>query len=192
MVTISTSFLKRLIVLCSMSEKRIEEKILSQLKKKQEQNILEISSTLKLDRHTTAKYLEILRTKGIVDFKTKGKSKLWSLTNNPFTELLGKTDFVSNQVLNILSALDYEVSIQSKNYDIIWHNRSKETGKCYQVLEGKKTRCKNCPSQKVFETGQPQKTKIKKDNQEKTRISQPIKNENGDVIAVVELTRNEK
>ena len=145
MVTISTSFLKQVSFHFYMSfELRINEKILSILKENKELNILAISSSLDMDRHTVAKYLEVLRTKGLVTFSTKGKSKLWRLSDNSFTELLGVNDFISNQVLELFSNLDYEVSVQSKNYDVVWNNKNKEGGKCYRVLKGKETKCKHC------------------------------------------------
>ena len=166
----------------------IERKIINLLKKNKDINILEMSSQLKIDRHTTSKYLEILRTKGIVDFKTKGKSKQWHLTNNPFTELIEKNEYIATQVLNTLSALDFEISIQSKKYDVIWHNRTDKKGKCYEVLRGEARRCKNCPSEEAFKTGETQKTIVNK----KELITQPIKNETGQVIAVIEIIKEKK
>ena len=186
MVTINVSFLKRATLLQLMTLK-IENKIINILKQKDNQNILEISKKLKLDRHTTSKYLEILKTKGLLKYETKGKSKIWQLTKNPFTNFL-ENDFLTKQVLEILNDLNYEISIQSKNHDVVWHNRSNIKGKCYQVIEGKDMRCKNCLAEKVFEKGETQKT-IKK-SQEK--IFKPIKNQKGDVIAVMELVKGEK
>ena len=163
----------------------LENKIINVLKKNKDLNILQISSQLELDRHTTSKYLEILKTKGIVDFKAKGKSKQWNLTNNPFTELLGKNEYITTQVLNLLSELNFEISIQSKNYEVIWNNKTQKKGKCYKVLRNKNTKCETCPSEEVFKTGKTQKTIINK----KELITQPIKNEAGEVIAIIELTK---
>jgi len=163
---------------------------LKSLKNNKELNILEISSSLKMDRHTVAKYLEILRTRGLVNFSTKGKSKIWSLSDNPFKELLGVNDFISSQVLRVLSNLDYDVSIQSRNYDVIWHNSKSLEGKCYEVFQAKKVPCKNCPSKKVFSTGQAHKEVVVRNGEKKLMISEPIKNDRGEVIAVVELVKN--
>jgi DNA-binding transcriptional ArsR family regulator len=170
----------------------IEEKILKSLKRKKEQNILDLAENLAIDRHTVAKYLEVLKSKGLVKFSAKGKSKIWSLNDNELSALLGSNDFVSSQVLGILNKLDFDVSIQSKNYDIIWHNSSSEKGKCYEVKKGKKVPCKNCPSDKVFQSGASQKTLMKRLGCSVLVLSEPIKNEKGEVIAVLELTKNEK
>ena len=170
----------------------IEEKILKSLKRKKEQNILDLADNLSLDRHTVAKYLEVLKSKGLVKYTNKGKSKIWHLNENEFSALLGTNDFVSSQVLSILNKLDFDVSIQSKNYDIIWHNSKSEKGKCYEVKRGKKVPCKNCPSTKVFEFGTSQKTLVKQNGVDKLVLSEPIKNEKGVVVAVLELTKNQK
>jgi hypothetical protein len=182
-------------MLSSHSSMNTEEKIILLLKQNKEMNILEISLSLKMDRHTVAKYLEVLRTKGLISYSSKGKSKFWKLSDNPLTELLGVNDFISNQVLGIFNNLDYAVSIQSKNFDIIWHNtkvdKKQESGKCYEVLKGKAVRCSNCPSEKVFETGTSHQSSSRVNGKDTTVISQPIKNEAGEVIAVVELIRRE-
>lgn len=175
-----------------MQEIKPERKILNVLKKRDTTNILDLAETTNMDRHTVAKYLEILKTKGLVDYSTKGKSKLWKTSNNQFSEILGINEHISNQVLGILKNLDYNVSIQSKNYDIIWHNSKNKKGKCYEIKQGKKIPCKNCPSDKVFKTGKAEKRIIKQDGEEKTIISEPIKNEEGKVIAVIELTKPNK
>ncbi|MFP4567518.1 MAG: hypothetical protein ACLFN8_01100 [Candidatus Woesearchaeota archaeon] len=173
-----------------MLEINLEDKILKALKRKGEQNILDLASNIKSDRHTVAKYLEILKSKGLVDFVSRGKSKIWCLTQNKLSQLIGASDFISSQVLRTLNKLDFDVSIQSKNYDIIWHNSKVESGKCYEVKRGKKVPCRNCPSTKVFELGVSQRSLIKKQGQEFLVLSEPIKNERGIVVAVLEITKN--
>ena len=169
--------------------KQIEENILKCLKQNKKLNILSISSHLKLDRHTTAKYLEILKTKKLVEYETKGKSKIWKLTKNPIQEELGVNNYISSQVLNALSKLDMDISIQSKNYDIIWYNSKENKGKCYELKKGKKEPCKNCPSEKVFKTGKTQTKQIKNKDEKTQIISEPILNEKGEVIAVIEIQK---
>ena len=172
-----------------MPKLSIEEKILKSLKIKKEQNILDLAQGLALDRHTVAKYLEVLKSKGLVKYSTKGKSKIWSLNENEFSNLLGINDFVSNQVLSVLNKLDFDVSIQSKNYDVIWHNSKDVKGKCYEIKRGKKIPCKDCASSKVFETGDAHTKLIKRQGKELLVLSEPIKNEHGDVIAVLEISK---
>jgi hypothetical protein len=175
--------------------KNIDEQILFALKNK-ELNILQIAELIKKDRHTTAKYLEVLKSKGLINFQTKGKSKLWSLSKNPLLELLDVNDFISSQVLSVLNNLDYAVTIQSKDYEVVWHNdklqkkdESKKENKCYELIKGKHVPCKNCLSDKTFQTGNVQKL-IK--NQELNVIMHPIKNEQGDVLAIIKLSKLEK
>ena len=172
-----------------MPKLSIEEKILKSLKRKKEQNILDLATALALDRHTVAKYLEVLKSKGLVKYSTKGKSKIWSLSENEFSNLLGINDFISSQVLGVLNKLNFDVSIQSKNYDVIWHNSKDVKGKCYEIKQGKKVPCKNCASSKVFETGATQTKLIKREGKDFLVLSEPIKNEQGDVIAVLEVSK---
>ena len=173
-----------------MSETIIQDKIISLLKKRGELNILQLSSHLNMDRHTIAKYLEILKTKGVVTFLSKGKSKVWRISDSTLSNLLGVNGFISEQVLSVLKDLDCDVSIQSKNYDVIWHSAEEKKGKCYEVLKGKPVPCKNCPSREVFKTGISKKSLFTRSGVKKVKLFNPIKNEAGEVIAVIEITKN--
>lgn len=172
-----------------MTRKKAEHKILNAIKKLKEPNILSIATATKMDRHTVAKYLEVLKTKGLATYQTKGKSKIWKIEQNSFSEILGVNDFITSQVLDIVKNLEYEVSIQTKNYDVIWHNSHEKKGKCYEIKQGKKTPCKKCPAEKVFKTGKTEKITITQNNEERTVIAEPIKNEEGKVIAIIELAK---
>ncbi len=165
-----------------------EGEIIKVLKNNPDLNILDISKKLSLERHTVSKYLEVLKSKGVVSFSNKGKSKLWRLTNNSLSQLLGMNDFISSQVLDLFRSLNYDVSIQSKNYDVVWHSGSDKRGKCYKILKGKKEHCENCGAQRVFETGLPQQSRVDKGSRKKNFVFQPIKNEEGEVVAVIELS----
>ena len=64
---------------------KIESKIMDYLKKRSEQSsITEISRDLDIGRNTVAKYLELLKFQGLVEQRSIGQAKLWSLTHTPF------------------------------------------------------------------------------------------------------------
>lgn len=173
--------------------KSVDNKILSALKGK-ELNILELSVLIKKDRHTTAKYLEVLKSKGLINYKTRGKSKIWFSSKNPLSELLNMNSFISSQVLGVLNNLDYAVSIQSRDFVVVWHNdklknkygENNGNQKCYELIKGRRVPCKNCISEKTFNTGEIQKSL--KGNDLKSLVH-PIKNEQGEVLAVIKLSK---
>tara|TARA_B110000014_G_scaffold254611_1_gene235395 strand:+ start:3794 stop:4330 length:537 start_codon:yes stop_codon:yes gene_type:complete len=53
-------------------------------KQTQTKTITEISRSLDIGRNTVAKYLELLKIQGLVEERTVGQAKLWSLTATPF------------------------------------------------------------------------------------------------------------
>lgn len=63
----------------------IQTKIIEYLEKRNEQrSITEISRDLDIGRNTVAKYLELLKYQGLVEQRSIGQAKLWSLTHTPF------------------------------------------------------------------------------------------------------------
>ena len=64
---------------------KIQSKITEYLEARSEQSsITEISRDLDIGRNTVAKYLELLKYQGLVEQRSIGQAKLWSLTNTPF------------------------------------------------------------------------------------------------------------
>ena len=53
-------------------------------KQTQTKTITEISRNLDIGRNTVAKHLELLKIQGLVEERTVGQAKLWSLTATPF------------------------------------------------------------------------------------------------------------
>ena len=53
-------------------------------KQNQTKTITEISRTLDIGRNSIAKHLELLKIQGLVEERTVGQAKLWSLTATPF------------------------------------------------------------------------------------------------------------
>ena len=69
--------------------KALDHKISSRIKKylgnqTQTKTITEISRSLDIGRNTVAKHLELLKIQGLVEERTVGQAKLWSLTATPF------------------------------------------------------------------------------------------------------------
>ena len=63
----------------------ISQKIKEYLEKQnQTKTITEISRTLDIGRNTVAKHLELLKIQGLVEERTVGQAKLWSLIATPF------------------------------------------------------------------------------------------------------------
>jgi len=56
-----------------------EEGVRSLLSREPSLTTLEVSSKLKISRNTAIKLLEIMRTKGLVDYRRVGPAKLWFL-----------------------------------------------------------------------------------------------------------------
>ena len=128
-----------------------EHKILVLLKDKNEDiTINEIADQIKIDRHTAAKRLEILKSKGLVEYWIVGKSKMWKITKSPFLNALQNNDDISNNIKSILQHMDGQINIQDKD-KIIWSNSKKEKSQkdnCCQ--DGKK--CMDCAVEKTFKT----------------------------------------
>jgi predicted ArsR family transcriptional regulator len=165
----------------------IEQQILHLLKDKDEDiTINEIATSVKVDRHTAAKRLEVLKSKGLVEYRTIGKSKVWKISKSPFLNALQNNDDISNNIKNILQHVDGQVNIQDKN-KMIWSNNGKHT--CCTPGDKK---CKDCAVEKTFKTGNSAST-IKNWSKKKVKITtQPIKDQNNKTIAVVEIIRDAK
>lgn len=64
---------------------KIQSRIIEYLERRTEQSsITEISRDLDIGRNTVAKYLELLKFQGLVEQRSIGQAKLWSLIDTPF------------------------------------------------------------------------------------------------------------
>lgn len=64
---------------------KIQSRIVEYLERRTEQSsITEISRDLDIGRNTVAKYLELLKFQGLVEQRSIGQAKLWSLIDTPF------------------------------------------------------------------------------------------------------------
>jgi len=178
-----------------MERNSVEQKILSVLRKKQ-MNTLEVSASLKVDRHTAIKYLESMESRGIISKETKRRAKIWSVSKAPVADVLKREDIVSKQLSEILDTVDQHISIQDSNYKIIWKNRyaksMNNSPKCHEAYFDQSHRCKNCPVEKTFKTGKQEKREEKTKEGIRTIITKPLKDENNKTIAVVEIIKDSK
>jgi predicted transcriptional regulator len=164
----------------------IEHKILNLLKDKEEDiTINDISKAVSIDRHTAAKRLDVLKSKGLVEYRNIGKSKVWKLSKSPFLNALKNNEDISNNIKNILQHMDGQIHIQDRE-KMIWSN-TKKNNCCADGQD-----CKDCAVEKTFRTG---KTESLTRDWSKRRIritAQPIKDGNNKTIAVVEIIKDAK
>lgn len=178
-----------------MERKTGEQKIMSLLKNNS-LNTLQIAAGLKVDRHTAVKYLESMESKGLLSKETKRRAKIWRVSKAPVADVLKREDIVSKQLSEILDTVDQHISIQDSNYQIIWKNNyaksKKNSPKCHEAYFDQSQRCKNCPVEKTFKTGKPEKRKEKTSSGTRTIITKPLKDEKNNTIAVVEIIKDSK
>ena len=168
----------------------LEHKILDLLKDSESDiTTSDIASNSKIDRHTAAKHLEILKSKGLIECRTVGKSKMWKISKSPFLNALRNNDAVANNIKNILQHVDGHVNIKDKD-KVIWSNSSENTD-CCDII-GRK--CKNCVVKKTFATGNSTSSNTTSTHMRGSKkfkiITQAIKDHNNNTIAVVEILRD--
>lgn len=163
----------------------VDKKIINCIKKSNGMTISEVASRIKKDRHTTAKYLEKMYSKGIIDLKIFGKSKIYQISDSALINALNKNDELSKELLQVFQALDHEIIIQTKKGAILEKNKDKK--KCFEKYLNKPEKCKSCPVDKTFNTGLIHQSKNKNYN----ITTHPIKKDNK-IVAVVEIIKNNK
>lgn len=148
----------------------------------------EIARKLNLERHTTSKYLEILQSKGLVEFQVIGRTKLWYPTNSQILSIIKE----GNPFREVLNAFDEGITIMDKNKGVIWaNNQMDKNSYCYESYS--KEHCKDCPAVKTFKTGKKHRT-VNTYTKNGKRISyelvtSPIKDNEKKTIAVMEVSR---
>ncbi|MDP6293595.1 MAG: MarR family transcriptional regulator [Candidatus Woesearchaeota archaeon] len=142
----------------------------------------EVCTHCGLERHTMTKYLESLRSQGLVTFKQVGMSKVWWPTKHPLIEVL-KNDSIALGIKSI--ADDGEVAIVNKDFKVEWSNKGKTEKACHEVMGHSPEMCKNCPAHKAFSTGKSQSVTIKGQKV----VTHPLKDEEGKVVSIVEVRK---
>lgn len=163
----------------------MEKKIINLFKKNSELTISQTAKKLGIERHTAAKYLKAMRDKGSLTRRTKGRSKIYTLSKTTLFKFLQENTLISQEVKNILKQIPTKISIQDKNYNIIYSNIAKPGQKCYQAYANRNTKCPNCPAEKTLQTGTTNTTKV---NALQTQVQiKPIKNTKQETIGVMEV-----
>ena len=107
-----------------------------------------------------------------------------------------------NKLQSLIDALEYTITIQDTEYNIIYQNEPSKIAsggdhlgeKCYRAYEGRKKICARCPVEKAFKDGKTQtaerRTKIsgKVAFWENTAI--PIRDAKGKIVSCMELARD--
>ncbi len=153
----------------------------------------DIAKSLRLDRHTISKYLEVLKTNGVITFKKIGMAKVWYPSESQILSLLENNDELSNSLKQFLDSFDNKVHIIDKNMRLIYVNEdnnlkkyNKTTIKCYKLHKGGKALCKSCAVDETLRTGEKRISLIRgKTNLKLTVI--PIKNYKNETTAVIEV-----
>lgn len=169
----------------------MQSQIMKLLKKEELLSINELSSKLKVERHTASKYLNKLEGAGKITHETKGRAKLYKLVDNDFIEFMKKDDEVTNTIKNILKEVDNHVSIQTKDFDVIWNNKltNSKNKKCYELYANRDSVCPNCPAGDVISSGNEKKSIV--NMQDKLEVDiKPLKNNKGETIAIIEIAKS--
>ena len=108
-----------------------------------------------------------------------------------------------NKLQSVINAMQDDLTIQDKDYNIIFQNEParKNAGgdhvgeKCYRVYEGQESICKGCPMKKAFKDGKPHTTerKLVLPSGELSfweNTANPIRDAGGKVVACLEIGRN--
>jgi two-component system NtrC family sensor kinase len=108
-----------------------------------------------------------------------------------------------NKLKSIIDALEYNLTIQDKDFNIIYQNEPSRISsggdhlgeKCYRVYEGRDKICHGCPVKKAFKDG-------KSHTAERKRLSpsgevtfwentaNPVRNAGGEIVSCIEIGRD--
>jgi len=154
------------------------------IKKDGQKRRVEISSSVIKDSagevRTIAQILDITERKGAEEALQAEKNKLQSLVD----------------------AMEYGLTIQDKDFNIIYQNELVETifgdhlgEKCYRVYEGKEKLCAGCPVKKAFKDGKSHTSerRVVLPSGEVTfweNTANPIRDAGGKIVSCLEITRN--
>ncbi|MCK4329864.1 PAS domain S-box protein [candidate division WOR-3 bacterium] len=106
-----------------------------------------------------------------------------------------------NKLQSVVEAMEYGLTIQDKDYNIIYQNKVMKDvfgglgGKCYKVYEGKDKICQGCPVKMAWKDGKSHTSEIKvvMPNGEISyweNTANPIRDASGNIISCLEIARN--
>jgi PAS domain S-box-containing protein len=108
-----------------------------------------------------------------------------------------------NKLQSVISAMEYGLTIQDRDFNIIYQNESSKRGsggdrigeKCYRAYEGRDKVCDGCPVQKAFNDGKSHAAERQGKGPSGEVVfwentANPIRNAEGKIISCIELTRD--
>ncbi len=107
-----------------------------------------------------------------------------------------------NKLQSLINALEYNITIQDKEYNIIYQNEQSKIAsggdhlgeKCYRAYEGSDTRCDGCPVEEAFKDGKShtkeRRTKISGEDAFWENTANPIRDARGEIVSCLEVSRN--
>lgn len=151
----------------------------------------ECAGRVGLDRHTMIKYLEALRSEGVIDYRSIGKAKVWTLTSSPFLALLGKDDPVGTSIKELFNQLDEQIFVVTKDRKVVWSNRHAQHVQgvqCFEKYKEKKI-CQGCPAERTLQSGKKESTTLQMVNAHIDVSTIPIKDRGGQTVAFLEVVK---
>jgi PAS domain S-box-containing protein len=107
-----------------------------------------------------------------------------------------------NKLQSLVDAMEYGLTIQDKDYNIIYEGKLVETifgdhrgEKCYRVYEGRERICEGCPVEKAFKDGESHTSerRVVMPSGEVNfweNTANPIRDANGEIVSCLEIVRN--
>jgi PAS domain S-box-containing protein len=107
-----------------------------------------------------------------------------------------------NKLQSLVDAMEYGITIQDKDYNIIYEGKLVETlfgdrrgEKCYRVYEGKEKLCDGCPVEKAFKDGESHTSerRVVMPSGEVNfweNTANPIRDAEGEIVSCLEVVRN--
>jgi len=106
-----------------------------------------------------------------------------------------------NKLQSLLDAMEDGLTIQDRDYNIIYEGRLQRTifgdhvgEKCYRVYEGREKMCEGCPVEKAFKDGKShtseRRTVISGEVAFWENTANPIRDASGEIVSCLEITRD--
>lgn len=165
----------------------------------------EIAGKLGINRVTITKYLAILHSEKLINFKRIGMAKVWFIEKSPLLGILDSEN-CNESLKKMLDLIGEGVIVLNDKAEIVWVNdlierlngklKNIKGKKCYEVFNNGKIN-ENCPSQKTLENGKVHRSKhhpickfFKKYSAEIT--SSPIFDTHKKVVGTIEIVKFEE
>lgn len=183
-----------------MLDPLIKEKILNCIK---ENNLgcssTEISKRLKLNRVTVTKYLSVIYSEGLINYKNLGMAKSWHMERNYIIETFKGNN--GAHVKNVLDFIGNGVIVVDNDLKIVWSNKTVRSwinnisnldGNYLHDVFWEKESKEECASKLALKECKTFKTNYEITNtdgkKQKLKVTlSPILNSNNDAVGVIQL-----